>query len=91
MTNKELEQHLFHLTKRIEELESEKVNLLGKLYKIPEVAELLGVSQRTIYHMIERGELPTVKFGTTRIRATDLLKLIGNNINNNDMVVLNNV
>ena len=61
------------------ELETEKASLLGKLYKISDVAELLGVSQRTVYHMIERGELPTVKFGTTRVRATDLLKLIGNN------------
>lgn len=79
MTNKELEQQLFLLTKRVEELETEKASLLGKLYKISDVAELLGVSQRTVYHMIERGELPTVKFGTTRVRATDLLKLIGNN------------
>lgn len=87
MTNKELEQQLFLLTKRVEELETEKASLLGKLYKISDVAELLGVSQRTVYHMIERGELPTVKFGTTRVRATDLLKLIGNNEEYHEQIV----
>lgn len=77
MTNKELEQQLQRLTNKIKQLETEKASLMGKLYKISEVAELLGVSQRTIYNMIDRGELPTVKFGTTRIRAVDLCNILG--------------
>lgn len=37
--------------------------MTGKLLTIKEVAERLSVSEPTIYRLINRGELPTVKIG----------------------------
>ena len=43
---------------------------------IPEVAELLKLSDTTVRRMCERKELPAVKFGSQwRIRRKDLLAM----------------
>lgn len=34
-------------------------------YSVEEIAKLLGVSYRTIYRIIDRGELKAIKFGET--------------------------
>lgn len=48
-----------------------------KLYRIKEVAELLGVSTRTVYRRIWANELPSVKIGGLYyIRQADLDKMI---------------
>lgn len=45
-------------------------------YRVPEVAERLGVSRAHIYNLISRGELRAVKIGTaTRVPATELARL----------------
>lgn len=47
------------------------------LYRIQEVMCLLGVSRATIYRMIDRGDLITIKLGTaTRITADSLQKIV---------------
>lgn len=44
---------------------------------VAETAASLGVSQRSIYRLIDRGELPTVKVGKRRlVRVEDLEKLL---------------
>ena len=48
-----------------------------KLFRIKEVAELLGVSTRTVYRRIWSNELPAVKIGGLYyIRQADLNKTI---------------
>jgi excisionase family DNA binding protein len=45
----------------------------GYLYRIPEAARLLKVSDRTVHRLIAAGTLPTVRIGAaTRITAADL-------------------
>jgi len=44
------------------------------LYTVPQVAKMLQVSTRTVFHLIARGQLPTVKIGTSlRIFSDELL------------------
>jgi excisionase family DNA binding protein len=46
---------------------------LEPLMSIEEVAEMLGISQRGVYRLMSRGELPTVKIGgLTRIEPRQL-------------------
>ena len=47
-----------------------------ELYTVIEVGERLGVSKEAVYLMIKRGEIPTVKIGSMKIRACDLEKLL---------------
>jgi excisionase family DNA binding protein len=50
----------------------------GWLLTIPEAAERLRVSERTIYRMIADGELEPSRFrGCTRIAATEVGRLLG--------------
>jgi excisionase family DNA binding protein len=59
---------LAHVTKR---------EGIGKFYSIDEVAELLGVSPRTVRRAIERKELIAHKLGrAVRIAETDLKAFI---------------
>lgn len=45
-------------------------------YKIEEVAQILTVSRRTVYRLIEDGELPVVRVRrSVRIRREDLERL----------------
>jgi len=54
-----------------------EMNEKDKLYRIKEVAELLGVSTRTVYRRIWANELPAVKIGGLYyIRQADLDKTI---------------
>lgn len=77
MSTVEIIRRMEELTKRIEQLESNTINFDKLLYSVPEVAEMLGVTREAVYHMIKRGELPTIKIGTTKIRAVDIEKLLG--------------
>ena len=44
-----------------------------KLLKAKEVAEILQVSRSLAYQMISRGEIPTIRFGSTvRVQHSDL-------------------
>lgn len=43
------------------------------LYRVPEVAEFLGVSKAKVYELIASGALPSVRLdGCRRVRADDL-------------------
>ena len=48
------------------------------LVRVGDAAEMLGVSTRTAWRMIEAGELPTVKLGprATRVRVSDVKGLV---------------
>lgn len=47
------------------------------LYRVDEVAHILAVHPRTVYRMIEKGELPVVRVRrTVRIRREDLEQLL---------------
>ena len=46
---------------------------MGKYYRPDEIAEIMGVSTRTVYRWIDRKELSAVKIGgTIRIKLPDL-------------------
>jgi putative molybdopterin biosynthesis protein len=46
-------------------------------YSIREVAEMLGISRRTVYHLISDGDVRTFRVGrSVRIRADDLDRLV---------------
>ncbi|QUH20921.1 helix-turn-helix domain-containing protein [Alkaliphilus sp. B6464] len=47
-------------------------------YKLKEVAEMLSVSYSTIFRMVERGEIATVKVSTVRrIPLWEVERLVG--------------
>lgn len=49
-----------------------------RLLLVAEVADKLRVSRRTVYAMVERGELSAVRVGPQiRVRECDLVKLLG--------------
>lgn len=51
-----------------------------QLYTIAQVADLLGLSTRTIYRWIKAGRLPIVRLGRrVRIRHGDVVALIEQN------------
>lgn len=77
MSNKELIKTVQELIKRVEELESKETEPTKPLYSIPEVAKVLGVTKEAVYCMIKRGEIPAVKIGTMKVRASDICNLIG--------------
>jgi excisionase family DNA binding protein len=48
-----------------------------RLLRIPEVAERLAVSRRTVEHLLHDGELRTVRVrGTVRISTTEVARFI---------------
>ena len=49
---------------------------MEKLYTLPEVAEILKVSRKTIYRYIKSGKLKATKIGQWRIKQGDLDKLL---------------
>lgn len=77
MTNKELVKLYEELKYELEELKQEKGSEKKLLYSVKEVAALLDVSVEGVYKFIRRGQLPTVKLGSTKIRAIDLEKFVG--------------
>ena len=52
-----------------------------KLLTIKEVAKILRVSDRSIVRYIESGRLKASKIGQWRIRQTDVLSFIDQNLN----------
>ena len=54
------------------------LQIMPKLLKIAEVAEILSVSKTTIYRLIQIGDLPAVHIGDelVRVRVEDLEKFI---------------
>ena len=77
MTEKELTKAIEELNKRIDNLELRRAAIEKPLYTIEEVAKLFGVTQEAIYKRIRCGDIPAVKWGTRKIRAIDLYKLLG--------------
>ena len=50
-----------------------------RLLKPAEVAEILQVSMASAYKLLRRGEIPTVRFGSTvRVKRADLERYIYN-------------
>jgi excisionase family DNA binding protein len=53
--------------------------LQGRLLKKPEVCERIGFSPRKVEHMIQAGEIPSVKIGrSVRVVESDLDEWISN-------------
>lgn len=77
MNYAELLQRIEELSKRVEELERNNIDFDKELYTVPEVAKMLGLTREAVYCMIKRGELPTIKLGTIKIRAVDIHNLLG--------------
>ena len=51
-----------------------------KLLKGTQVAEILNISRSAAYNLIQRGNLPSVRFGrSVRVRPTDLENFIEQN------------
>lgn len=47
------------------------------LYRVPEVAEALGVSRAKVYQLIQSGTLKSVKIDSSRlIRSADLMEFV---------------
>ncbi|GAA2817372.1 helix-turn-helix domain-containing protein [Kribbella solani] len=47
------------------------------LYRVPEVAEALGVSRAKVYQLIQSGALQSVKIDSSRlIRSADLMEFV---------------
>ena len=76
MSMEELMNQIKHLNSRVEELEKAAVSNGKQLYTVAEVANILGVTKEAVYYMIKRGEIPTIKLGTMKIRAIDLDNLL---------------
>ncbi len=52
-----------------------------RLLKSDEVAEMLQISRSMAYALMKRGDIPTVRIGTSvRVRPEDLEKYIQNNV-----------
>ena len=55
--------------------------MTNRLLKGCEVAALLNISRTQAYILMQRGDIPTVRFGKlVRVRPEDLETFIGNNI-----------
>lgn len=76
MTNKELEKYVKDILKRLEALESRKVELKDELYSVKEFAEMMQVSIATAYNILKRNEIETIKLGTKKVRAKDIRRLL---------------
>jgi excisionase family DNA binding protein len=47
-----------------------------QIFTVSDVAKHLKVSNRTVYSLISKGDIPAVKIGGTRVRESDLQKYI---------------
>jgi excisionase family DNA binding protein len=59
--------------------ESMRVAAAPRLYRLAEVADILGVSKERVRELVASGELPSVRFGGTgwhRFRPEDVERLI---------------
>lgn len=80
MSNLEIIKKIDELTQKIEELEHNNIDFDKALYSVPEVTKMLGLTREAVYYMIKRGELPTIKLGTIKIRKCDLIKILHGDI-----------
>lgn len=73
------------ILKRLEKLEQEVITLQEELelnrtnkpcYTVKEAAKLLCVTTKTIYNMIDRGELEVIKLGCLRIKGDSLREFL---------------
>ena len=49
----------------------------NRLYRVPEVAEILGCGRTTVYALIKSGQLPSVRLaGCRRVASSDLEEFI---------------
>jgi excisionase family DNA binding protein len=56
----------------------------ARLLKSDEVAEILQISRSMAYALMKRGDIPTVRIGTSvRVRPEDLEKYIKDNVTQN--------
>ena len=56
----------------------------ARLLKSDEVAEILQISRSMAYALMKRGDIPTVRIGTSvRVRPEDLEKYIKDNVSQN--------
>ena len=56
----------------------------ARLLKSDEVAEILQISRSMAYALMKRGDIPTVRIGTSvRVRPEDLEKYIKDNVTRN--------
>ena len=52
-----------------------------RLLTAEQVAEILNISKSQIYHMMQRGEIPSVRIGgSVRVRPSDLEHFISSNL-----------
>ena len=74
------------LLKRLSNLEKqvarvyEKIennNIEKHMYSVAETARLLGVSNKTVYNMIEKGQLDVVMLGHTKVLGSSLKEKLG--------------
>jgi excisionase family DNA binding protein len=50
-----------------------------RLYRVPEVAKILGVGRTTVYALIKSGDLPSVRVaGCRRVSSHDLESYVAN-------------
>ncbi len=61
-----------------------------RLLKSEEVADILQISRSMAYTIMKRGDIPTVRIGTSvRVRPEDLNKYIQDNVSQNSPFVDN--
>lgn len=75
-------ERLDRLEKEVVELRKYKENnqLDKHTYSVLEASEILGRSKPTIYNMIEKGELETIKCGSIKILGSSLKKVLGHDV-----------
>lgn len=56
-------------------LENNKID--KHVYSVAEVADILNVTLKTVYNMIEKGELQSVKLGHIRVLGSSLREKLG--------------
>ena len=59
--------------------------MLTNLYRVSDVATILGISLALAYRLLAEGKIPSVRFGrTVRVRPEDLEQFIKENLTSND-------
>lgn len=87
----EILQKVEALGEKIESLESREPERKG-VYTAEEAAEYLKVSQRTIYNLINAGELERVKIGSRKVIPGKVLdEYIEENVSREDRPYQNNI
>ena len=73
------------------EMGHQEKQLLERLLKAEEVAEILNISRAFVYHLMKQGKLRAVVIeGARRVRPSDLKMYIEENLSNYQGFALNN-